>query len=1028
MKASKKSLSNSGIAEISTPTLDPRPHATVLICGKKFTGLLDSGASLSCFGRNAISIVKSLGLKVKEIQSNLKTADGASQQVVGYVTIPITFANKTATIQLYIVPSLINELYLGIDFWSKFGIAPSVINELNYLPINPESDSKCHTLSSNQRRQLEEVVRLLPSFEVEGLGKTSLLKHPIDTNEARPVKQRHYPISPAKQNEMYAEIDRMLSLGVIEPSRSPWNSPIVIVRKHCGKPRLCLDSRALNEVTVKDAYPLPNIDGILSRLGDTYFISAIDLKDAFWQIELDNDAKEKTAFTVPGRSLYQFARMPFGLCNAAQTMCRLMDQAIDPDLRESVFVYIDDLLVVSADFDSHIVRLRRVAQCLRKANLTINVQKSKFAMKEMSYLGYIVGNGVLKTDPEKIRAISEFPVPANIRQLRRFLGLTGWYQRFIANYSAISTPLSNIKGKPENFKWSPDAQVAFDQLKASLTTAPVLSHPNFEKPFLIQCDASATGVGSVLCQVGDDGHEHPIAFMSKKLNAAQRNYSVTELECYAAVLSVKKFRAYVEGMRFTIITDHMSLKWLMSQKELSGRLARWSLKLQAFDFSIEHRKGTTNVVPDVLSRAYMQELSLTDGFDIDLNSPLFLDQSYVEKKDLFLGNPDRFPDLKVVDNHIFKRTEPRASNVSTNDGWRLWVPEGLTARLIKNAHDPPLASHCGIAKTVERLKRLYYWPKMTSQVHDYILGCSVCKETKAPNISLRPFMGIQTIVERPCQRLYIDFLGPYPRSKKGNCFLFIVLDQFSKFVWLKPMRKSSAAEVVKYLVAEIFHVFGVPESILSDNGVQFRSRDFENCMKSYGISHITTATHSPQANASERVNRTILSAIRAYIGSDQRTWDEQISGIACAIRNNVHSSTGFSPFFLLFGRNQLQHGAAYELLRKLGNLTDGDATYLQPTELQNLVSSNVIQNLRRAHEVHERVYNKRARFVEFRPGQEVFRRNFVQSNFANNFNAKLAKKFLKCRILKKVGTALYEIEDMQGKKIAARYHAKDLKQ
>lgn len=449
VKLSKKSLAKSCISEITTTALDPRPHAIVQIGDIKLNGLLDSGASVSCLGKNAIETVRNLGIRIKEINSNIKTADGAIQTVFGYIDVHVTFSNQTALCRFYIVPSLTHELYLGIDFWSIFGIAPSFVNELKLVSEKP--NIHCHDLSPVQRQRLNDAVAMLPSFEVEGLGKTSFLTHSIDTSEARPIKQRHYPISPAKQAEMYAEIDRMLELGVIETSRSPWNSPIVMVRKHCGKARLCLDSRTLNSVTIKDAYPLPNIDGILSRLGDTHFISAIDLKDAFWQIELDAEAKEKTAFTVPGRSLYQFVRMPFGLCNAAQTMCRLMDQVIDPDLRESVFVYIDDLLVVSADFDMHIERLRRVAQCLRRANLTINVQKSSFAMKEIKYLGYIVGNGVLKTDPEKIQAISEFPVPTTIRQLRRFLGLTGWYQRFIGNYSAISAPLTNIKGKIENF-------------------------------------------------------------------------------------------------------------------------------------------------------------------------------------------------------------------------------------------------------------------------------------------------------------------------------------------------------------------------------------------------------------------------------------------------------------------------------------------------------------------------------------------------------------------------------------------------
>lgn len=282
---------------------------------------------------------------------------------------------------------------------------------------------------------LDEIKLLFPSSSKEGLGLTTLLTHTIDTGIATPIKQRHYPISPAVQNIMSVELDRMLELGVIQTSHSPWNSPISVARKSNGKVRLCLDARAVNGVTTKDAYPMPIIEGIISRLKDTYLISSVDLKDAFWQIALTEGSMEKTAFSVPGRPHYQFRRMPFGLCNSAQTMCRLMDIVIPSELREHVFVYIDDLLIVSADMPTHFKRLRLVAESLRKANLTINVEKSKFCIKSITYLGHIVGGGCLKADPERVRAITDYPtVPKTTRQVRRFLGMAGWYRRFIAKF------------------------------------------------------------------------------------------------------------------------------------------------------------------------------------------------------------------------------------------------------------------------------------------------------------------------------------------------------------------------------------------------------------------------------------------------------------------------------------------------------------------------------------------------------------------------------------------------------------------
>lgn len=841
VRLSQKNLRSSTISEVLSVN-DERPYANFEIGDLSLKGLLDSGATISCFGTNALSLAKTLNLNVKKISSGVNTADGSRQSVVGYVEAAVTYSGKSKLIRFYLVPSLSQRIYLGIDFWNSFGLKPMVVSE-----IESEANPNEHFLTIFQKSELQKVINLFPSSAVYGLGRTSILQHSIVTNEALPVKQRHYPVSPAIQNRMYTELDRMLEMGVIEESQSPWNSPMVLVNKANGKPRLCLDSRAINKVTVKDAYPLPIIDGLLSRLGETYFISSIDLKDAFWQIELDPESREKTAFTVPGRPHYQFARMPFGLCNAAQTMCRLMDKVIGSELREHVFVYIDDLMVVSTDFNSHLARLRKVAERLRMANLTINVEKSKFMLKEVRYLGYIVGNGCLKTDPAKVQAISDFPIPTTVRQVRRFLGMSGWYQRFIADYAEMATPLTNLIGK-EKFVWTPEAQIGFDKLKTALTSAPVLCNPDFTKPFVIQCDASSVGVGSVLYQLSEDGSEHPIAFMSKKLNSAQRNYSVTELECYAAVLSVKRFRPYVEGMEFKVVTDHASLKWLMNQKDLSGRLARWSLKLQSFDFTIEHRKGSRNVVPDTLSRTYMEELVQSPDIclKIDLHSPHFQGEAYTNKATMVRENPSRFPNLIVKDHHILIKTWSHVDGVTEDSSWKLWVPEGLTDSLMASAHNPPMSAHGGIAKTINSLRRFYYWPRMAIQIRDYVSKCEICKEVKAPNVTLRPPMGKAFKSERPWQRLYIDLLGPYPRSKRGHTMLLIVLDQFSKFICLHPLRKATSATIIDYLEANVFHLFSTPESILSDNGVQFVSREFKSFLERYGVKHITTATHSPK--------------------------------------------------------------------------------------------------------------------------------------------------------------------------------------
>lgn len=596
--------------------------------------------------------------------------------------------------------------------------------------------------------------------------------------------------------------------------------------------------------------------------------------------------------------------------------------------------------------------------------------------------------------------------------------MAGWYQRFIANYAAIVAPITDLIGK-KRFDWTDEAQLAFTKLKQCLTTSPVLSHPDFSRPFV--------GVGSVLFQVDDDGQERPIAFMSRKFNSAQRNYSVTEQECLTAILSLKKFRAYVEGMRFKIITDHASLKWLMSQKELSGRLARWSLKLQGFDFDIEYRKGSANVVPDALSRAFVDELVVDQAHSgsVDLSSPHFSSTEYEELKNSIGSKGESLPGVKIEGEHVFKRSIVDIEDEAPE--WKLWMPTELRDQVIKCAHDPPIASHRGYQKTLEKVRSFYFWPGMANDVRQYVSKCSICKETKAPNATLRPPMGQQLVVERPWQHVYIDLLGPYPRSKAGNVSLLIVLDKFTKYVLLKPLYKASESRINKYLEDDVFLTYGVPESILSDNGVQFRAKTFQELLRTYGVSHMRTATHSPQANASERVNRSILAAIRAYIGTDQRDWDKNIHAISCALRSTVHNSTSFSPYFLMFGCQMVQHGSAYELLRKLNAVAEPSLEVVPPTEIRSLVHRKVVEKLQIAHELHKKTYNTRCRIRSYTAGQEVYYRVFDQSNFAKGFNQKLGKQWRKARVKSGKGTAMYNLEDLQGKPISMCYHAKDIR-
>lgn len=1005
---------------------DSRPYAQVELWGNALSGLLDSGSEITVLGSGSVEFLRENDIEFRSLKASVSVANGSPSQIIGRTQTKITYKGETKDITIYIAPGLTQSLYLGYDFFELFGLDKFLVSEISTPNLN--ADTNAHELNTKQLRMVENVKQLFPSFSKLGLGKTHLIEHHIDTGNATPIKKRHYPISPAKEALLYEELDRMLKLGVIEESKSPWSSPVATVVKP-GKTRVCLDSRDLNKVTVKDAYPIPHIEGLLMRLSDTFFISAIDLKDAFWQIPLSKASREKTAFTVAGRPLYQYTVMPFGLCNSPQTMMRLMDLVIPAELKERVFVYLDDLLVFSRSFEEHLVLLERVAKCIRLSGLTINLEKSRFCMKQVNYLGFLIGNGVIQTTDEKVSAIKSFSIPKTPKEVRRFLGLANYYRKFVKDFSTLSAPLSDLLKKNKKFEMTDSALKSLEQLKEALCSAPVLVHPNYSKPFIVQCDASSTGIGAVLCQLDDEGVERPIYYHSQKLNKAQRNYSVTELECLAAVSAVKKFRPYIEMLPFKIITDHASLRWLMGQRDLSGRLARWSLSLAAYDFEIEHRKGSEHVVPDTLSRAFAEELASIQlcVVEVDLEAPEFDDEDYKDLRTNVQENSEALPGVKIEGKFVYKKTE-----FSTGDdegdtlSWKLWIPTGLTESLIRSAHDPPQASHGGISKTLSRLRQNYYWPQMASQVRKFITSCEVCKSTKAPNFVTRPPMGSQSVVEKPFQKLYVDLLGPYPRSKMGNSFILVCLDHFSKFVFVEPLRKADSTSIIKFLEKQVFSIFGVPESLHSDNGRQFISKEMKEFCERYAVRQIFTGVYAPQSNASERVNRSIVAAIRSYINGDHSTWDDQLHSIALSLRSSVHSAIKMSPFYALFGRQMVIHGSSYPILHKLNAVNDGEIEILSKPDTMKLIDESVVRNLKKAYDKGAKTYNLRTRKVVYVPGQEIYRRNFQLSDFSKAFNAKLAPKYMKARIHSKIGNNLYQLEDLKGK-ILGVFHAKDLR-
>lgn len=1023
----RDALKNISVLKISDYSLkeDQRPYAKVEICDEEIYGLLDSGANVTILGKGAYERVRKWKLELVPIKLSVRTADGAEQKLDHRADVPFHYAGQRKVVSALLIESITRPLILGIDFWKAFGIFPSCeeletvalsqrdeCTAADIVPPKPETVYQEHDLGESERNILSRTVKLFPFADPdEPLSCTKLIKHKIDTESSAPFRAYQYAMSPYILTKVRAEIERMLRKDIIERIESPtWINPVLPVPKPNGTIRLCLDARKLNAVTVKAGYPQQNYNRILSLLSGTKYLSAIDLTDAFYQIELDPVSRPKTAFAISALGSFQYKRMPMGLCNSGSTLCELIDRLFGVEFEPHAFPYLDDFIVATEEFDCHISVLEKIAARLKSAGLTISPTKSKFCMQRLKFVGHIIDGEGIKPDMSKIQPIVEYPPPTSVKDVRRLLGMVGWYRRFIPNFSSITAPISELLKKNKlSFKWTDEAQNAFVQVRSALTSEPVLTTPKYDLPFFIQTDASDIGLGAVLFQV-KSGNEYVVAYHSAKLTPAQRKYHVTERECLAVLSAIEKFRPYVEGTAFTVITDHASLLWLSNLKDPTGRLARWALRLQSYDFTLVHRKGKNNVVPDALSRAFNVDL-------IDLsNVAATKDEWYAKTIKTANANGCAKMGYKYENNVLFYNV--KRGYQASHYGWKICVPKEYVLEVLRSCHDEPTAAHAGYFRTLCRVKDRYFWPKMDKDVRAYVGVCSVCKASKATNRNETAPMGNFREPLRPFHILSLDYIGPLPLSKKGSRFILVVVDLFSKFVFIKPLRKSSAQLTIAYLREEVFRRYGVPQYLISDNGPQLRSEAFTKFLEEHKTTHWLTAVYHPQSNPTEAANKTIVTAIRSYIEDNHshNRWDEYVSEITFALNSSVHSTTKNSPHSVLFGYQLAQHGSDYANV-------DHDPERKNKLEVIRLKVSKALQD---AHEKNKRRYDLRSREISYLPGETVYRQNTKLSDGGSAYSAKLAPKYVQCTIVRKTGTNTYETKDVDGNHTGV-YHTNFLK-
>ena len=807
-------------------------------------------------------------------------------------------------------------------------------NILHQLAQSPTS------ISDEQRGRLFALLQQYADvFACPGqkLGQTSKVQHAIHTSSSLPIRQHPRRTPPAQRTVVKKLIKEMMDDDIIQPSKSGWASPIVLAKKKDGSVRFCVDYRKLNEVTRKDAYPLPRIDDTLEMLSGSQLFSTLDLASGYWQVELEEEDRAKTAFCT-NEGLFEFKVMPFGLCNAPATFQRLMDVVLSGLQWTSCLVYLDDIIVMGRTFEEHLSNLDSVFARIREAGMKIKPAKCVFLREKVQYLGHIVSKDGIEADPDKLRKVQCWPTPRNVREVQQFLGLANYYRRFIRNFAEVARPLHRLTERSAFvFQWTIQCQESFNLLRELLSSPPILSYPDFKKPFILDTDASNEGIGAVLSQLDNHGREYVIAYGSRLLSKAERNYCATRKELLAVVAFVTHFRPYLLGQRFQIRTDHGALKWLYCMRNPEAQVARWLEKLQEFDFEVIHRRGLKHINADALSRRPCTQCGVetdVDGDDGDILPVAALELSGLDIEEVIKKQSEDSEWKLLIDarrcNTRSSTKELEGKSVEIRRLWQLWdqlvlkegvlyrkfadcnqesaavhqlvVPPVLRNEVLREVHEGTFGGHLGEEKTFKKLRAAYYWPGYYNATKLWCKTCVACAQRKTATPHNRAPLQSVT-VGSPMQMVAIDILGPLPKTAAGNRYVLVAGDYFTKWIEAYPIQNQEASTVAQKLLDQLFCRFSLPERLHSDQGRQFEAEIIKQLCKLLQIEKTRTTPYHPQSDGFvERFNRTLLSMLSTRSNPHSTNWDEDLSKVCMAYNTSIQSTTGYTPFFLMFGR------------------------------------------------------------------------------------------------------------------------------
>ena len=968
------------------------------------------------------------------------------------------------------------ELFPEIRPISQGGEKPSGKNLVrstkiakNQAKLHPELEKLCeaveYPLTEDENLAVRELLlrnKEAFKFQESPLGRTDLVKHDIVTTTQMPIKQRarRFPIHQREEGEKL--VKEMLEQGVIEPSTSPWASPVVLVKKKSGETRFCIDYRKLNAISVKDAYPLPRIDDCLDALAGAKCFSTLDLASGYWQVGMTEEAKSKSAFVTNG-GLFQWKVMPFGLCNAPSTFERLMEKVLAGLTWQICLVYLDDIIVYSKTVPEHMNRLEVIMQKFIKAGLKLKPKKCNLFRTQVPFLGHVVSADGVSTDPEKIEAVQKWTVPRDLTDVRSFLGLCSYYRKFVPKFSEIAKPLTKLTEKDQPFTWGSEQENAWLDLKQRLTTAPVLAYPDPSAEFILDTDASGYGIGAVLVQV-QEGKERVIAYGSRSLTKEERRYCVTRRELLAIVYFLKQYRHYLYGQKFKVRTDHGALRWLMNFKDPQGQVARWLEVLGTYNFEVEHRPGLRHNNADALSRGPCRQCGMSDDCDTldedckiltrgaakkqsqetqpepQPKSPPYVpwtgkgalsaeNLKTAQKEDSILSKlyawkeenlRPKWADISA-EGRLLKSYWAQWDSIELENGllWRrlslsgkearkqILIPDKLQNVVLEHLHNAVTAGHMGVRRTLAAVRQRFFWPGLRQSVDKWCAECAVCASRKNPPKKRKaPLQKYQ--LGEPMERVALDITGPWPVSQSGNRYTLVVSDYFTKWAEAYPIPDQEAKTIAEVFVNQFVARFGTPLLIHSDQGRNFESKLFKEMCNLLGVKKTRTVAFHPQSDGLvERLNRTIGTMLAAFVNENQRTWDKDLQVLMMAYRSTPHESTKLTPNQMMLGREvsmplDIQIGIAPEMETK------DETEYVEDLRLRlENAYTTARENLGESAKRQKHYYDLKALDEPFKVGDLVW---LVNKSRRKGRCPKLQKKWLGPAIVEeKVNDVTYKI-------------------